>query len=79
MGCPIGRGPFPLWQRGNLAARESMREAQRTMSSSGVPFFRSLSGRMLLFGLLPTAIILVGIIVWLALAMYSALRAENEH
>ena len=33
---------------------------------------------MLLLGLLPTAVILAAIIVWLALAMFSALRADNE-
>ncbi len=49
------------------------------MPSSDVRFRKSLSGRMLLLGVLPTAVILVGIILWLATAMYSALRAENEH
>jgi signal transduction histidine kinase/CheY-like chemotaxis protein len=48
------------------------------MSTKNVPFVKSLSGRMLLIGVLPTALILLGIIVWLALAMYGALRAENE-
>ena len=48
------------------------------MVSRQVSFVRSLSGRMLLLGLLPTAVILAAITVWLALAMFSALRAENE-
>ena len=34
---------------------------------------------MLLLGLLPTAVVLLGIILWLASAMYSALRTANEH
>jgi hypothetical protein len=46
---------------------------------SGVPFHRSLSGRMLLFGVFPTAAILLGIIAWLAASMLRELRAENEH
>ena len=43
-----------------------------------IPFHRSLSGRMLLFGVLPTAAILLGLIVYVAVTMYGALRTQNE-
>ena len=42
-------------------------------------FRHSLGGRMLLFGVFPTAAILLGIILWLADTMVSELRIENEH
>ena len=48
------------------------------MDRAVVPLRKSLSGRMLLFGVLPTVAVLLGLIVWLASAMYSALRVENE-
>ncbi|MGI9592118.1 MAG: response regulator [Myxococcota bacterium] len=53
--------------------------APRSRATPPIRFVKSLSGRMLLLGVLPTAVVLAGIIVWLALAMYSALRSENEH
>ncbi len=43
-----------------------------------IRFHRSLSGRMLIFGVLPTAAILLGLIVYVAVTMYGALRAQNE-
>ncbi|MEE8311661.1 MAG: response regulator [Candidatus Binatia bacterium] len=49
------------------------------MKTAAVPLRKSLSGRMLLFGVLPTVVVLLGLIVWLAGAMYSALRIANEH
>ncbi|TFH20867.1 MAG: hypothetical protein E4H03_11520, partial [Myxococcales bacterium] len=49
------------------------------MRTAAVPLRKSLSGRMLLFGVLPTVVVLLGLIVWLASAMYSALRTANEH
>jgi signal transduction histidine kinase/DNA-binding response OmpR family regulator len=42
-------------------------------------FRHSLGGRMLVFGVLPTALILLGINAWLASTMISELRSENEH
>ena len=48
------------------------------MARAGVPFYRSLSGRMLLVGVLPAVVVLLAFIVWLADTMYTALRAENE-
>lgn len=49
------------------------------MADTGIPFHRSLSGRMLLLGVPPTAALLLDIIPWLAGAMYSALRIGSEH
>jgi signal transduction histidine kinase/CheY-like chemotaxis protein len=46
---------------------------------TNISFRQSLGGRMLLFGVLPTAVILLGINAWLASTMVSELRAENEH
>jgi hypothetical protein len=44
-----------------------------------IPFRHSLGGRMLLFGVFPTALILLGINAWLANTMVNELRSENEH
>jgi len=46
------------------------------MAAIEVPFHTSLSGRMPLLGLLPTALVLLGIVLWVAGAMYSTLRAS---
>jgi len=48
------------------------------MTGSSVPFYKSLSGRMLVVGVLPTAAILLGIIFFTANEMAETLRAENE-
>ncbi len=49
------------------------------MATQGVAFHRSLSGRMLLLGVLPSAVILAGILLWFAVSMVGELREENEH
>ena len=48
------------------------------MAEPSVPFHKSLSGRMLVVGVVPTAAILLGIIFYTANEMAEALRAENE-
>ncbi len=48
------------------------------VAEARIPFYRSLSGRMLLFAVLPTAAVLLGIIFYVSLVMYQALREENE-
>ncbi len=49
------------------------------MAGARVPFWKTLSGRMLVLGILPTALVLLGIIGLLASSMFDALRAQNEH
>jgi signal transduction histidine kinase/DNA-binding response OmpR family regulator len=50
----------------------------QTGSSLPIRFHQSLSGRMLIFGVLPTAAILLGLIVYVSATMYAALRTQNE-
>jgi signal transduction histidine kinase/DNA-binding response OmpR family regulator/HPt (histidine-containing phosphotransfer) domain-containing protein/HAMP domain-containing protein len=45
---------------------------------SHIRFHRSLRGRLLLFGVLPTVVVLVGIVLYSAQSMYTLAREENE-
>ena len=49
------------------------------MSQSRVVFYRSVTGRMLLLGVLPSVGILLGILFYVIAGMYDSLRALNEH
>jgi PAS domain S-box-containing protein len=48
------------------------------MSRNSVPFFHSLGGRMLLLGVLPTGLILAGVVLWTAWRMSGELNALSE-
>ena len=48
------------------------------MSKKVVPFYRSISGRMLLFGVVPSVSILLGILIYVIAGMYGSLRLLNE-
>ena len=49
------------------------------MSQNRVVFYRSVTGRMLLLGVLPSVGILLGILFYVIAGMYDSLRALNEH
>jgi hypothetical protein len=49
------------------------------MSKSKIKFYNSLSGKMLVFAVLPTVIILSGVIAYTALNMFTTVREEVEN
>ena len=49
------------------------------MTRNTVPFHRSITGRMLLLGVVPSASILLGILVYVIAGMYGSLRSLNEN
>ena len=48
------------------------------MTKDTVPFHRSITGRMLLLGVVPSASILLGILIYVIAGMYGSLRLVNE-
>jgi len=48
------------------------------VTDSRLSFRKSLTGRMLLFGVFPAVFVLLGILLYVIAGMYSALRGENE-
>lgn len=57
--------------------QESLQEVD-SVSKKAVPFYRSISGRMLLFGVVPSVSILLGILIYVIAGMYGSLRLLNE-
>jgi len=49
------------------------------MSRSKVPFLNSLAGRMLIFGIIPTGLLMSGMVIFTAKDISADLRAEREH
>lgn len=48
------------------------------MEKTEIPFYRTLAGRMLLFGILPTGLVLCAIILFTATTMSQNLREQRE-
>lgn len=48
------------------------------LTKNTVPFHRSITGRMLLLGVVPSASILLGILIYVIAGMYGSLRSLNE-